>query len=225
MLLMNSATIGYRKNDILVDATLSLKGHEIIALIAPNGKGKTTLLKAIAGDTSLMKNGSVSADHVQVFDTKQYREKVFYSTSDDTLLYPNLTARQHLQMVKSLWCSQREFEPICTELSAEWFLDVRVKHMSQGMKQQLSLAMAVLSNARYLLLDEPMNALDPFRVDQATQLLRSEAAEGRGILVSSHILSNIDELCESCIVFQDNKLQKIPLNHDSKSLFMKYYDN
>lgn len=148
---------------------------------------------------------------------------VFYMPGDASLLYSHLSVREHLRIARDLWGSDVSMERVAEACGLVGFLGKRVGKLSQGMKQQVSLAVASLSGARYLLLDEPMNALDPLNVQRFSMVIRSMADKGTGVLVSSHILDNIDQLCSSVVLFRDRQLEEAALSESAATLFERYY--
>ena len=131
---------------------------------------------------------------------------IFYAPGEGTLLYPGLRAEDHLKMVCDMWPHARDIEEIVEQTQIGEFAKMRIRTLSQGMKQQLTLAIAYATGARYLLLDEPMNALDPSRVDLHSEILRKLADSGTCIIMSSHILDSVDRLCDEILFLKDGKL-------------------
>lgn len=91
------------------------------------------------------------------------------------------------------------------------------------MKQQVTLAIAYLCSPNYLLLDEPTNALDPINVQATTDLLKEMSCAGTGILISSHILENLDTLCDDVLLIKDKRLHEARLDDSTRNLFLQYY--
>ncbi|MBY4797570.1 hypothetical protein K6V98_04275 [Collinsella sp. AGMB00827] len=93
------------------------------------------------------------------------------------------------------------------------------------MRQQVVLAISYLTGARYLLLDEPMNALDPTNVARHTELLRKRAAEGSCIVISSHILDNVDRVADTVLFIKDGRLQEFDprLGVSSREMYDRLY--
>ena len=109
-------------------------------------------------------------------------------------------------MTRKLWRSQRSIDDVARACKVDGFLSKRVRACSQGMRQQLTLAIAYMTGARYLLLDEPMNALDPTNVQLNSAIMRSMAKQGTGIIMSSHILDNVDQLSDKILFVKDKGL-------------------
>ena len=210
MLTLTNFSLGYRGKPLFDHISLSIQPGSITGLVAPNGHGKTTLLKAIAGCGGGRASGSLAVDGINPQDGVSLRRAIFYVPGDATLLYPGLTAQDHLKMTQRLWMSALDIETVAEKTGVTAFARKRVRTLSQGMKQQLTLAIAYLTEAPYLLLDEPMNALDPTNVQINSDILRALVHKGTAIVMSSHILDNVDALADRIVFIKDQKL----LEHD-----------
>lgn len=206
MLSVSHLTLSYRGRMLLDDVSFGLESGRIMGLVAPNGYGKTTLLKAMAGIKGARVSGIVDVDGLPANQVARRRARVFYAPGEGTLLYPGMTVAEHLAMTRKLWKSERDPADVARACRIDGFLGKRVRACSQGMKQQLTLAIAYMTGARYLLLDEPMNALDPTNVQLNSRILRSLAQRGVGVLMSSHILENVDQLSDEILFVRDGKL-------------------
>lgn len=206
MLSVSHLTLSYRGGVLLDDVSFGLEPGRIMGLVAPNGYGKTTLLKAMAGIKGARVSGIVDVDGLPANQVARRRARVFYAPGEGTLLYPGMTVAEHLAMTRKLWKSERDPADVARACRIDGFLGKRVRACSQGMKQQLTLAIAYMTGARYLLLDEPMNALDPTNVQLNSRILRSLAQRGAGVLMSSHILENVDQLSDEILFVRDGKL-------------------
>lgn len=206
MLSVSHLTLSYRGRVLLDDVSFGLEPGRIMGLVAPNGYGKTTLLKAMAGIKGARVSGIVDVDGLPANQVARRRARVFYAPGEGTLLYPGMTVAEHLAMTRRLWKSERDPADVARACKIDGFLSKRVRACSQGMKQQLTLAIAYMTGARYLLLDEPMNALDPTNVQINSRILRGLAQRGVGVLMSSHILENVDQLSDEILFVRDGKL-------------------
>lgn len=206
MLSVSHLTLSYRGRVLLDDVSFGLEPGCIMGLVAPNGYGKTTLLKAMAGIKGARVSGIVDVDGLPANQVARRRARVFYAPGEGTLLYPGMTVAEHLAMTRRLWKSERDPVDVARACKIDGFLNKRVRACSQGMKQQLTLAIAYMTGARYLLLDEPMNALDPTNVQLNSRILRGLAQRGVGVLMSSHILENVDQLSDEILFVRDGKL-------------------
>ena len=190
----------------LKNISMEIEPNTSTAFIGPSGCGKTTLLRAMAGLPGPRVDGSIVLDEVQGTGAREVRSMIFYAPGEGTLLYPGLRAEDHLKMVCDMWPHARDIEEIVEQTQIGEFAKMRIRTLSQGMKQQLTLAIAYATGARYLLLDEPMNALDPSRVDLHSEILRKLADSGTCIIMSSHILDSVDRLCDEILFLKDGRL-------------------
>lgn len=222
MLRLIDGTIGHGKHVLLQNASLSLRPGEIKGLVAPNGYGKTTLMRVLSGRYKALKGGSVAVNRI-VMKGEFTRPDVVYIPGDASMLYANLTVLDHLKMAHDLWESSMGIAETARLWAVEDFLKKPVRALSQGMKQQTSLAVASLCGAKYLLLDEPTNALDPINAQRSVTNFKSMAAQGTGILISSHILGTIDALCNSIAFIRDKGLYEVENVADAQTTFNEFY--
>ena len=177
---------------------------EVTALVGPNGAGKTTLLLVLA--TLLVPDaGEVRvAGHDPVTEPDAVRARMGWSP-DVFGLYDNLTGREYLEFVGE---AMRLPRPRTRERAAELLTtasldgDVPVHTLSRGQKQRLGLCRALVHDPQVLLLDEPASGLDPRSRVKLRELLRSLAARGAAVVVSSHLLGDLEELADR-VVFVD----------------------
>lgn len=205
MLRVDDLSVRYGKKLVIDHVSAGFKPGRIYGLVAPNGYGKSTLLRAMAGTGNGCAEGAVLVDAGECAGIES-RRRVFYAPGEGTLLYPGLTAADHLKMARDLWASDADLSRVAAACRVDGFGRKRVRSFSQGMKQQLTLAVAYATGARYLLLDEPMNALDPTNVAVQGELIRKADARGGCVVLSSHILGNVDELCDTVLFLKDGKL-------------------
>jgi ABC-2 type transport system ATP-binding protein len=178
------------------DLSLNLRGGELLGLIGPNGAGKTTLLRALAGMQAL------TDGYVRVLGTRlgegddtEGRRWIGF-TPDTPPVYDALTVRQFLRFVaKGYELSGAEVdERIDFWLEKVWLRDKaeqKVKALSRGMRQRLGIARTLLPNPHVILLDEPAAGLDPVGRIQFRELLVDLRAQGKAIVISSHILADM----------------------------------
>lgn len=222
MLQLKDAAVGYGKTPVLESVSLSLAPGEVMGLVAPNGYGKTTLMHLLAGERSLLRAGTVELKG-EVPSARQLRRAVFYAPGDASLLHPSMSARSHLQLVRGAWGSPYDVETVLGRCGLESFAKKPVRSLSQGMKQQVIMALAVMSAAPYVLLDETLNALDPIHVDQSIGMIKYLRDRGVSVLISSHILENIDRVCTSVCFIRDNHLSVEPMSTNSAARFKQLY--
>ncbi|MBO36007.1 MAG: ABC transporter [Verrucomicrobiales bacterium] len=176
----------------------------LTGLVGPNGAGKSTLIKIITGQIR-PSSGELRVFGERPWNNPRLLNQVGYCPEDDAL--PD--DLQPLQWLISLGLisglPRREVQPQCENLLNRVKLDrvhwqKRLGEYSKGMRQRVKLAQALLHQPRLLVLDEPMNGLDPMGRQEMQQILKSLAAQGTSILISSHILPELEALCQNVLI-------------------------
>jgi ABC-2 type transport system ATP-binding protein len=191
------------------DVSFSLPGGTLLGLIGPNGAGKTTLLRTIAGlqqatrGTVEVLGERLSADSLHQIGF----------TPDVPPVYDELTIRQFMQFVgKGYDLPASEIrERSDFWLEKVWLAekaDQKIKGLSRGMKQRVGIARTLLPNPALILLDEPAAGLDPAGRVQFRQLLADLRDQGKTIIISSHILADMDEYCTHIAIMQSGAMQQ-----------------
>ncbi|MBS6417883.1 MAG: ABC transporter ATP-binding protein [Olsenella uli] len=199
-LVADGIAVGYRGRMLFPSVNLVLAEGSSIGIIAPNGCGKTTLMRALVGERICLRRGATTANGISCEDAA-FRRMALYVPGEGGMLCEGATVREHLELARSAWQSSLDVDDVARECGISGFLDRRVTKLSQGMCQQVTIAMARMAQVRYLLLDEPMNALDPQKTFLLSSLIRQLRANGTCIVMSSHLLDNVDELCDQLILF------------------------
>lgn len=231
LLRVDGAKVGYVRNHPIVSGDLNLGPKSVVGFVAPNGYGKTTFLTALAGmprKPSAMSASLAVRSEVQEADpTHQaaWRRMVFLLPGDSAILYDHLTPDQMLDLVRCLWGRRDDSHDYLADLGASEFRHKRIGTLSQGMRQQVSIAVALATQAPVLLMDEPMNALDPTNRELASERIRAYASEGRCVFMSSHLLHDLDETCDDAYFIQDGKLVDVGGRHRPSlpDLYWRFY--
>lgn len=201
----------YGKQKVLDNINLSLERGEIMGLVGPNGAGKTTIMKII---TRLIKNyeGDVFIGDENIRSNRKQDTKQIGCVIETPGFYPNLTGYENLLFFAEIsgLKDKKEIQEIAERLGIESYLDKKVKAYSLGMKQRLGVAQAVLAYPQILILDEPTNGMDPAIIPQLREFIKYIAAEkGVTVLISSHILSEIELMCDRVTFIQSGKIIKV----------------
>lgn len=204
ILSVNNIHKSYGKDQVLKGITFDIEKPQIIALVGPNGSGKSTLLNII---TNLLSadQGEVTVLGKSNRDSAIFREISFMQ--DNTVLYDYLTGYDHLQFIGDVQgLSKKQLLNTAERIGITSYLNKKVKNYSLGMKQHLLLAMAVVNKPKLLILDEPLNGLDPTSAIRVRELLLALREEGTAILLSSHNLAEIDRVTSSVLFLKKGNL-------------------
>ena len=186
--------------------TFSVEPGRVTGFLGPNGAGKSTTLKALLG---LVQPSAGSA----TFDGRRYDELDRPSATvgavlEDASFHPGRTGRNHLRVLAAAGGHpQGRVDDVLAFVGLGDAADRRVKGYSMGMRQRLAIGAALLGDPRVLVLDEPANGLDPPAIRWLRDLLRRLAAEGRAVLVSSHLLAEVAQGVDDVVVIARGELR------------------
>lgn len=201
---MKNIKKAYGSHVVLDNVDLILDKPGIVALVGPNGSGKTTLMNIAANIIA------PDAGTVRVFGKSNRDVTIFYDYSyliDNSVLYDYLTGYDHLKYVADTHkLGGAEIEKAVNYLNITHFLNKKVSEYSMGMKQQLLFSMSILNDPKLLVLDEPFNGLDPSTIIKVRKILLDFAEEGKTILLSSHNLSEVDQMTNHIVFVKEGDL-------------------
>lgn len=202
------------------DISITVYENSIYGFLGPNGAGKSTTLKMIAGILKPTK-GSI------IFDGHPWKRSDLSSIGaliEAPPLYGNLTAKENLKVRTELLDIPDDRISEVLEISGLTSTGKkRAGQFSMGMKQRLGIAMALLNRPKLLILDEPTNGLDPVGIEELRNLIRRFPKEGITVILSSHILSEVDQIADYIGIICNGKLEyEAPANkqEDLEHLFM-----
>ncbi|SHL77483.1 ABC transporter ATP-binding protein [Flavobacterium xinjiangense] len=195
----------FGKLEVLSDVDLTFKKGECIALIGPNGCGKTTLIKSILGMVIPTK-GDVLFNQKSILKEYLYREQIGYMPQIGR--YPDyMTIGQIIEMIKKIRNSNQTLdEDLLKAFDLEKIFDKQMRTLSGGTTQKVSATLAFLFNPQVLILDEPTAGLDPLASEILKDKIIKEKEKGKLILITSHLLSELDDMITQIIFMQDGKV-------------------
>jgi ABC-2 type transport system ATP-binding protein len=189
----------------LDDLTFSVRPGVVTGFLGPNGAGKTTTLRCLLGLVSPT-SGSATVDGRLYRDLERPQTTVG-AALEASSFHPGRSARAHLQvMALAGGIALPRVDLLLDQVGLREFADRRVGGYSTGMRQRLALAQALLGDPPVLVLDEPANGLDPAGIAWLRQFLRALAREGRTVLVSSHVLSEVQQTVDEVVVITRGRL-------------------
>ncbi|KYP14501.1 ABC transporter ATP-binding protein [Flavihumibacter sp. CACIAM 22H1] len=187
--------------------SLSCNKGQTIALIGPNGSGKTTFIKCLLGMV-LPDSGFITINQQNIHQNWQYRQQIGYMPQISR--FPdNMRIEQVLDMVRDIRYQpgQQLDEELIEAFELKRQFGKRMRTLSGGTRQKVSACLAFLFNPAILILDEPTAGLDPVASEVLKNKIATEKAKGKLTLITSHVLSDLDDLVSEIIYLQDGKLR------------------
>lgn len=207
MIIASNVSKSFGSLKVLNNISVTCNKGECIAMIGPNGSGKTTLIKTILGMV-ISNSGFITFNGTNITTDWNYRANIGYMPQ--TGKYPeNMTIGQVFEMMKDIrkLASSIPFdEELVEKFKLKELMHKRMRTLSGGTKQKVSAALAFMFNPQVLILDEPTAGLDPIASEILKAKIIQEKKNGKLILISSHILSELDDLVTQVIFIQDGNL-------------------
>ena len=192
------------------DISFSVKRGQVFGFIGPNGAGKTTTMRILA-TLDLPQQGDVRVDGVSVIEEPEMARKLTGFMPDYAGVYSTTTVEEYLDFFarsNGLRGDARRsaVEGVIEFMGIGELRDRHVERLSKGLKQRVALGRAIIHNPQLLVLDEPAANLDPRARIEFRTLIRELAADGKTILLSSHILTELSEICDAVAVIEKGKI-------------------
>src|SRR5882724_5567077 len=189
------------------DLSFQVAAGEIVGLIGPNGAGKTTTLRSLAGILRPT-SGRVTIDGHDLVEAPLEAKKRLAFMPDEPHLFEYLTVEEHLRLMARLY-SVDDFDRRSRDLITELELTGKEKslpgELSRGMRQKVVIACGLVRNATTLLFDEPLTGLDPLGIRRMRETIVARAKAGAAILLSSHLLHLVEEVCTRVVIMDRGK--------------------
>lgn len=204
---VSTRSLGCRFGDLwaLRDCSFDLPAGRVAAVVGPNGAGKTTLLNLLVGLLP-PSEGEATVFEENPDDIPSFLARVGF-VAQDAPLYRDFSAEDHLRMGRHLNHTWREHEARDRLIAAEVPLERSASTLSGGQRAQLALALAVAKGPALLLLDEPLASLDPIARREFLRSLMTTAASGTTVMLSTHLISDLANVCDFLIVIVGGRLR------------------
>lgn len=201
---------GFKKKRVLNSISFEIKKGEIFGFLGPNGAGKTTTMKIITGLLHY------DEGKIEIFGKQNIDEEVRKKTSflpEQPYFYDHLTGKEFLELTALLYgVPKKERESRISELLEVVGMndakDKKIRTYSRGMLQRIGIANALVADPEFLILDEPLTGLDPIGRKEIKDLIYSQKEKGKTIFFSSHILSDVEEICDRIAIIHNGKILK-----------------
>ncbi len=209
------------------DIDFQLPSGCVGALIGPNGAGKTTTIRCLSGILKPTAGQLMVAGFDVVQNPLEVKKRIAY-VPDDPPLFESLTVWEHLQFVRTAY-SVDDFDVSAKQLLDEFNLQEKrnalASELSRGMRQKVAIACAYLHRPDVLFFDEPLTGLDPAAIRMLKQTITARASEGAAVLVSSHLLALVEDICDHLVIlsrgsclFSGSKQEALQLHAGANSL-------
>lgn len=201
----------YDSHTALDDVSFSINKGDVVGLLGPNGAGKTTLIRILTGYFAAS-NGNVRVNGVDVETSPQQVQHHIGYLPEHTPLYEEMLVQEYLTMIadiRNLPAGPKRNGMLSDAIEAtglQEFLTKPIHELSKGLKQRVGLAQAIVHKPKVLILDEPTSGLDPTQVVQVRELI-ARLAQTSTVLFSTHILSEVEHVCERALIIHGGKLK------------------
>ena len=206
----------FGKLKALIDISTEFTPAKSYAIIGPNGSGKTTLIKCVLGMV-LPDSGEIEVKGKNIADQWMYRQSIGYMPQIGR--YPdNMRMGQLFDMIRDLRQDHTATDDeLITDFGLHGLFDKRMHTLSGGTRQKVSGALAFLFEPSVFILDEPTAGLDPLSVEILKAKILKERGNGKMVLITSHIMSDLDELASDVVYIEDGVIQYVNTIHQLKS--------
>ena len=196
----------FGKFEVLKGINCSFKSGRVVAVLGPNASGKTTLIKSILGMV-IPDSGQIFFQGQPVINTYEYKRNIGYMPQIGH--FPdNMKIGQLFDMMKDI---RNSYDGLDTDLietfNLEGMFNKRMHTLSGGTRQKVSAALACLFNPKVLILDEPSAGLDPLATEHLKDKIQKEKAKGKLILITSHIMSEVDEIADEVMYLFEGQVK------------------
>lgn len=188
------------------DVSFSIPTGQIVGLLGPNGAGKTTTMRMITGFLA-PSSGNITIDGIDVSENPVEAKKKIGYMPESAPLYGEMIVEDYLKYIAEIHGKDPEAKTVelCNECGLKEVMNKNISALSRGNRQRVALAHALMNDPEILILDEPTSGLDPNQVEDVRAIIR-EIGKTRTVIVSTHILSEVETLCSRAIIISGGKL-------------------
>lgn len=185
------------KEPVINELSINLENGQIVGLVAPNGTGKTTLMRGINGDVEIKSGQIVFSNNATVF---------FLENQD--ALFPMLTVKEMLEYVAKSWHSKISSDLIIDLLKISTYTNKKIDALSLGMRQMVMIGVYLIVDADIMLFDEPINGLDQVNMSIISNIMLQLKRDNKIVIVSSHLLDNLSQFVDEFWYLKNGKIVK-----------------
>lgn len=194
----------FGKVEVLKNLQLDIKQGGVFAVLGPNGSGKTTLIKSILGMV-IPNKGTIAINNENVLAKHEYRNNINYLPQIAN--FPNnLTVKELVSLVKNLRAKPTQDAELIELFGLTPFLHQKLGNLSGGTRQKVNIVLTFMFDSPITILDEPTTGLDPISLIHLKNIIRKEKNDGKTILITSHIMSFVEEISDQIVFLLDGKI-------------------
>ncbi|HEX3356074.1 MAG TPA: ABC transporter ATP-binding protein [Tepidisphaeraceae bacterium] len=202
MIQVNDYHKSYNETVAVAGLSFHVQPGQILGLLGPNGAGKTTTLRAIAGIIPPTHGMLAVAGFDVVKQSVEAKRRLAY-VPDDPKLFDALTVNEHMEFIASAYDVnnwREEADKLFAQFELTEHRNKLAQELSRGMRQKVAICCAYLHNPQAILVDEPLTGLDPHGIRTMKQSVRDRAAAGSAVIISSHLLALVEDLCTHLLI-------------------------
>lgn len=204
MITFNKVQKDFGKLKVLKKINLEINKGGIFAILGPNGSGKTTLIKSLLG-MIIPQSGHIKVNDKDVLKQWKYRNQIDYLPQIAN--FPsNLRVNELINMIKDIRAAKCRDQELIQLFKITPYLNKKVGHLSGGTKQRVNLVLAFMFDSPLIILDEPTSGLDPVALITLKELIIQEKAVGKTIIITSHIMSFVEELADEIVFILEGNI-------------------
>ncbi len=204
MIEINNVCKKFGQVEVLKNLNLSINKSGVFAVLGPNGSGKTTMIKSLLGIV-LLDEGTIKIKGENVYEQSEYKRGISYLPQIAN--FPtNLSVKELIQLIKNIRNQPANELPLIETFGLEPYLDKKLGNLSGGTKQKVNIVLAFMFDNDLIILDEPTTGLDPIALIKLKDLIRTEQEKGKIVLITTHIMSFVEEIADKVVFLLDGKI-------------------
>lgn len=194
----------FGSNVVLDNLNLAIQPGKIVAVLGPNGSGKTTMIKSLLG-MKIPNKGAIFFNDADIRGQWKYRNNIDYLPQIAN--FPNnLKVTELFRMIKDLRGKTTKDQELIEFLKLEPFLNEKLGNLSGGTKQKVNLVLTFMFDSELVILDEPTTGLDPISLIRLKELIKREKMKGKTILITSHIMNFVEEISDEIVFLLEGRI-------------------
>lgn len=204
MITINNLHKTFGKVEVLKGLDLEINSGGIFAVLGPNGSGKTTLIKSVLGMV-IPEKGTIQINDESILKAYEYKNAINYLPQIAN--FPaNLTVLELIKMIKDIRVKDADETTLIEQFDLQPFLKQKLGNLSGGTKQKVNLVLTFMFDSELIILDEPTTGLDPISLIRLKEIIKTEKDKGKTILITSHIMSFVEEISDEIVFLLDGKI-------------------